>query len=181
PSSSQQPDKRSRLLYAGCHRISKQFSFRFLSVIVRATDFDNGLDISTPHQRFTCVRLRLPYLPNYIRLFFNAHDNDSLSMPLEVVCIHLLQSECGGPTTISCEVTQTILSLRDNTVCSRHTLKTVQHAKRASCNDLLGQLCFKILFNSRPLMSDNTIQNRISNATIWHYHMTTQYSFFFSA
>src|SRR5690606_28141301 len=126
PSSSQQPDKRSRLLYAGCHRISKQFSFRFLSVIVRATDFDNGLDISTPHQRFTCVRLRLPYLPNYIRLFFNAHDNDSLSMPLEGVCIHLLQSECGGPTTISCEVTQTILSLRDNTVCSRHTLQTVQ-------------------------------------------------------
>src|SRR5690606_27648486 len=96
------------------------------SVIVRVTDFDSGLDISTPHQRFTCVRLRLPYLPNYIRLFFNAHDNDSLSMPLEVVCIHLLQSECGGPTTISCEVTQTILSLRDNTVCSRHTLKTIR-------------------------------------------------------
>ena len=42
PSSSQKPGKRSRLLYAGCHRVSKQFSSRFLSVIVRATDFDNG-------------------------------------------------------------------------------------------------------------------------------------------
>ena len=105
PSSSQKPDKRSRLLYAGCHRISKQFSFRFISAIVRVADFDNGLDITTPHQRFTCVRLRLSYLPNLFRLFFNAHDNDSLSLPLEVVCNHLLQSECGGPATISCEVT----------------------------------------------------------------------------
>lgn len=33
---------RSRLLYAGCHRVSKQFSSRFLSAVLRATDFDNG-------------------------------------------------------------------------------------------------------------------------------------------
>ena len=42
PSSSQKPDKRSRLLYAGCHRVSKQFSSRFLSAVVRTTDFDNS-------------------------------------------------------------------------------------------------------------------------------------------
>src|SRR5690606_3619827 len=68
-------------------------------------------------------------------------------MPLEGVCIHLLQSECGGPTTISCEVTQTILSLRDNTVCSRHTLQTVQRTQCAGCSTLLG-----IYFSSFTLL-----------------------------
>src|SRR5690606_23321715 len=61
-------------------------------------------------------------------------------MPLEVVCILLLQSEYGGPTIISCEVTQTILSLRDNTVCSRHTLQTVQRTQCASWSTLLEYL-----------------------------------------
>jgi hypothetical protein len=54
----------SRLLYAGCRRVSKQFSSRFISAIIRVADFDNRFDFTTPHQRFTCVRLRLPYLPN---------------------------------------------------------------------------------------------------------------------
>src|SRR5690606_17783066 len=38
--------------------------------------------------------------------------------------------------------TQTILSLRDNTVCSRHTLQTVQHTKCAGCYALLGSFSF---------------------------------------
>jgi len=62
-----------------------------------------------------------------------------------VVCILLLQSEYGGPTTISCEVTQTILSLRDNTVCSRHTLQTVQRTQCAMLEHFV-MLFYKLYF-----------------------------------
>ena len=106
--SSQEPVARSCLLYTAHPTVSKQVS----SVVIPTTPKLIGFDVTyflltIPHRRFTCVHLLATYLAVFKDTTFN-----HCSLPIsfhqkqhEVVCNQSLHSECGGPTTISCEVT----------------------------------------------------------------------------
>jgi len=71
--STQEPERGSRLLYAGCHPSGKQdSSFSSLGFILkqwRAPVSTSSSHVSTSHQRFTCVRLPCSYLTHFLRLF----------------------------------------------------------------------------------------------------------------
>ena len=62
PRSTKEPRPCSRRLYAGRHLGRKQVSPTLFPEYGIYSDFDDFLKFSTPHQRFTFVRLHGPYL-----------------------------------------------------------------------------------------------------------------------
>ena len=57
------PGRASRRLHAGCRSVSIRTSTELISQEGSPRDFDIVLQLSTLRQRFTCVRLSRPYLP----------------------------------------------------------------------------------------------------------------------
>ena len=57
PRSTQEPEPSSRRLYAGHHRGRKQVSPRLRPRLTTAPGLGDVPTLSTPHRRFTCVRL----------------------------------------------------------------------------------------------------------------------------
>jgi len=72
------PGVTSRRLYAGRHQASNQAPAWFVPRSGEDLGFDDRWKkLSTPHQRFACARLVIPYLTHSMRLFFNAHHHVS--------------------------------------------------------------------------------------------------------